>query len=141
MDLLLTDGEEPLPEWDGYGCESAVRLTFLDVVAVRTLLLTLIIRAPPSPNTLTAYKAAAAKTNASTSPPHIAGGVFIPLNGTSATGTSTGSASKGVASSTGAGTSISTSSVVPFTGAADRMSSGYMAVVLGAAGVAGLAFL
>ena len=136
MDLLLTDGEEPLPEWHGYGCESAVCLTFLDVIAVRTLLLTLFIRAPPSPNTLTAYKAAAAKTNASTSPPHIAGGVFIPLNGTSATGTSTGTAS-----SAGAGTSTSTSSVIPFKGAADKMSSGFMAVVLGAAGVAGLAFL
>lgn len=104
-------------------------------------MLTLVIRAPPSPNTLTAYKAAAAKTNVSTSPPHIAGGVFISLNGTSATGTSTGTASKGVASSTGAGTSTSTSKTVPFTGAADKISSGIMAVVLGAAGVAGLAFL
>ena len=99
------------------------------------------IRAPPSPNTLTAYKAAAAKTNVSTAPPHIAGGVFISLNGTSATGTST--ASKSVASSTSAGTSTSTSTskTVPFKGAADRISSGIMAVVLGAAGVAGLAFL
>ena len=129
------------------------------------MLLTLVFRAPPSPNTLTAYKAAAAKTNVSTAPPHIAGGVFIALNRTSSTGNSTGSSTGtstgsstgsytgnstgaspyGGGSLTGAGTSTSTStstsSVISFTGAAGRISSGVMAVVLGAAGVAGLAFL
>ena len=97
-------------------------------------------RAPPSPNTLSAYKAAAAKTNISTAPPHIAGGVFISLNGTSS---ATGTASKGVASSTGAArsTSTSTSKPITFTGAADKIAGGVLAVVLGAAGVAGLVLL
>ena len=112
-------------------------------------MLTVSIRAPPSPNTLTAYKAAAAKTNVSTAPPHVAGGVFISLNGTSTTGSSTGSStgtstvtsSNGGGSSTGAGSSTSTNTVISFTGAAGRISSGVMAVVLGVAGVAGLAFL
>lgn len=101
------------------------------------------IRAPPSPNTLTAYKAAAAKTNVSTSPPHIAGGIFISLNGT--TSTSTGTASKGVASSTSTGAATSTytsaSKPIAFTGAADRVVGGVVAVVVGAAGVVGLGLL
>ena len=92
-------------------------------------------RAPPSPNTLNAYKAAAAKTNMSIAPPRVAGGVFISLNGTSKTGGLTGTASKGLMAPT------STSTTVAFTGAATKTASGITAVVLGAIGVFGLVLL
>jgi len=52
--------------------------------------------APPSPNTLDAYKLAAAKTNVSTAPPTIQGGTFISTNG----GTGGTSATSNMTSST-----------------------------------------
>ena len=102
-------------------------------------------RAPPSPNTLDAYKLAAAKTNISTSPPTISGGTFVSLNGTSTTGgaTASGTGSGSVASSTGSskggssfGGSNGSNGIVSFTGAATKASSAITAVL----GVAALGF-
>ncbi|KAL6715276.1 hypothetical protein ACLMJK_007540 [Lecanora helva] len=65
--------------------------------------------APPSPNTLDAYKLAAAKTGNSTSPPKIEGGVFTNRNGTStASGTATASTGFGVVPTSLGGSSTAT---------------------------------
>ncbi|KAL2054401.1 hypothetical protein ABVK25_005149 [Lepraria finkii] len=102
--------------------------------------------APPSPNTLDAYKLAAAKTGISSSPPNIEGGVFISLNSTSTTGsTSTGSASSsgvGSSSSSGSGGSStgsgsgsgSQSSPISFPGGAAKTAAGFIMLTLAAGG-------
>ena len=66
--------------------------------------------APPSPNTLEAYQLAATKSGDSASPPHIAGGVFVSLNSTSATGSSTATASSPGSTGTSTGSSSGGSS-------------------------------
>lgn len=143
---------EPLSERDGYGCQSTVSVfaPWFPVghqADIHT-------RAPPSPNTLDAYKLAAAKTGISSPPPNIEGGVFISLNSTSTTGsTSTGSATASVhsltsssgvgsssssgngGSSTGSGSgSGSQSSPTSFPGGAAKTAAGFIMLTLAAGG-------
>ena len=104
MGLLLSDEGKSLSEWDGYGCERAVSLDhnfhFLQGWRKWSNKKT---RASPSPYTLDAYQLAAAKTNSSISPSHIAGGVFVSGNSTST------AAQNSTASSTGTGSIASSS--------------------------------
>ena len=93
------------------------------------------LRAPPSPNTLDAYKLAAAKTGNSTSPSTVSGGVLVSSNSTTTTGGSPPAASTGFGSSPSASGYPGSSSggsfpggpngggVLSFTGAANKVSS------------------
>ena len=170
MDILLA--RDALPEGDGDGCECAVSCGLCKFIVNiinrafhfsgtqsggmnRPLSNALRTRSAPSPNTLAAYQLAATKSGNSTSPPHIAGGVFVSRNTTSATypnstASSTASSSTAYSSGTGSGSgngsgsttsgNAQSSPIVGFTGAASRMGSG-LGAVCGGAGLVVFALL
>ncbi|CAD6589957.1 MAG: hypothetical protein ASARMPREDX12_004087 [Alectoria sarmentosa] len=72
--------------------------------------------ASPSPDTLDAYKLAAAKANTSSSPSHVAGGIFVSRNSTSTTGRNSTASSTGSSSGPSSVSSSNSSSIASGSG-------------------------
>lgn len=156
LDLLCPDCEKPLSERNVHGGQRAVSSSR----KIRRICINILLRPPPSPNTLNAYKAHAATTSTSSSPPRIAGGVFISTNATamgsssstasstvpgssasssgssssyskgSSDSSSSGSSGSDSGSSSGSGSSNSNNGTLTFTGAASKMSARFAVFTL-----------